>query len=61
MWSKIEKILKEKRISVYRLAKLTGISAQYFSLMKLQKTENPSFETMVKIADALNVSLDEFR
>lgn len=61
MWSKIEKIINEKKISVYQLAKMTGLTPQYFYLMKRQGSENPSFLTMIKVADALDVSLDEFR
>lgn len=61
MWKKIEKIMQEKNISVYRLSKMTGISRQYFSQMKLKQTENPSFETVCKIADALEVDINEFR
>ncbi|MBB5887731.1 helix-turn-helix domain-containing protein [Lactovum miscens] len=61
MWSKIEKIIKAKNISVYQLAKMTGISRQALSQMKLKEIKNPSFDKMVKIADALDVSLDEFR
>lgn len=61
MWEKIEKIIKSKNISVYQLAKMTGISRQALSQMKLKEVKNPSFDKMVKIADALDVSLDEFR
>lgn len=61
MWNKIEKIMQEKNISTYRLSKMTGISKQYFSQMKLKQTDNPSFETVCKIADALEVDINEFR
>ena len=61
LWSKIEIKLKEKGISVYRLSKLTGISHQSLSALKTGKSKSPSFELMVKIADALNINLDEFR
>lgn len=61
MWKKIEKIMQEKNISTYRLSKMTGISKQYFSQMKLKQTDNPSFETVCKIADALEVDINEFR
>ena len=53
--------MQEKNISTYRLSKMTGISKQYFSQMKLKQTENPSFETVCKIADALEVDINEFR
>lgn len=61
MWNKIEKIMQKKNISTYRLSKMTGISKQYFSQMKLKQTDNPSFETVCKIADALEVDINEFR
>ncbi|MFK4946059.1 helix-turn-helix domain-containing protein [Lactococcus garvieae] len=61
MWNKIEKIMIDKNISAYRLSKMTGISKQYFSQMKLKQTDNPSFETVCKIADALDVDINEFR
>lgn len=61
MWGKIEKIMIEKNITTYRLSKMTGISKQYFSQMKLKHTVNPSFETVCKIADALEVDINEFR
>ena len=61
LWSKVEIKLKEKGISVYRLSKLTGISHQTLSSLKTGKSKSPSFELMVKIADALDISLDEFR
>jgi DNA-binding Xre family transcriptional regulator len=61
MWDKIEKIMEEKNISTYRLSKMTGISKQYFSQMKLKQTANPSFETVCKIADALDVDINDFR
>lgn len=61
MWNKIEKIMQKKNISTYRLSKMTGISKQYFSQMKLKKTGNPSFETVCKIADALDIDINEFR
>ena len=61
LWLKIEGKLKEKGISVYRLSKLAGVSHQALSSLKTGKSKSPSFELMVKIADALDISLDEFR
>ena len=61
LWSKVESKLKEKGISVYRLSKLAGISHQALSSLKTGKSKSPSFGMMVKIADTLDISLDEFR
>lgn len=61
MWLKIEKILKEKNMTAYRLAKLTGISQQALYLLKVGKRKELSWTTMCKIADALEVDLNEFR
>lgn len=61
LWSKIEGELNKKGISVYRLSKLTGVSQQALSSLKTGKSKNPSFKLMKKIADALDISLDEFR
>lgn len=61
LWLRIESKLKEKGISAYRLSKMTGISHQALSSLKTGKSKSPSFELMVKIADALDISLDEFR
>lgn len=59
LWLEIEKELIKQNISVYRLAKNTGISAT--TLQNYKNGAEPSFKNMCKIADALNVSLDYFR
>ncbi|PCS05596.1 hypothetical protein RU87_GL000513 [Lactococcus plantarum] len=48
-------------MSVYQLSKLTGTSKQNFSALKHGKFDDLKFSTMVKIANALAISLDEFR
>ncbi len=50
---------KQKRWSQERLAKESGIS--YNTLIKLERNgiKNPKIETVIKLADALKVSLDE--
>ena len=58
MWSKVENILKEKEISVYRLSKLSGIPET--TLNNYKNGSEPSFKNMDKIAKALNVSLEVF-
>ena len=45
----------------YELGKITGLSAQQIYQFKKRNSENPRWLSMVKIADALDISLDEFR
>lgn len=59
LWKFIEEELKKQNISVYRLSKVTGISQTTLHNYKLG--HEPSFKNVVKIADALGVSLDVFR
>lgn len=59
MWNKIQKELDKKNISIYKLAKITGIRDS--TLHNYKRGSEPSFKNMCKIADALDVSLDYFR
>ena len=61
MWEKIEQQLKSKGWSMYRLAKESGIHQSNFSNLKAGRLKEMSWTNMCKIADALEVSLDEFR
>ena len=61
MWEKIEQQLKLRGWSAYRLAKKSGISQSNFSNLKAGRLKEMSWTNMCKIADALEVSLDEFR
>ncbi|WDF83609.1 helix-turn-helix transcriptional regulator [Lacticaseibacillus pabuli] len=62
MWNIIEKLLKQKHMSVFDLSKATGYG-QSGTIYRLKNGDikRPSFELMERIADALTVSLDEFR
>ena len=59
MLNEIQKALDEKNISIYKLAKITGIRDS--TLHNYKRGSEPSFKNMCKIADALDVSLDYFR
>ena len=59
MWNEIQKALDKKNISIYKLAKITGIRDS--TLHNYKRGSEPSFKNMCKIADALDVSLDYFR
>lgn len=61
MWNKLKKILTKKQMTTYQLSKLTGISEQSFSKLRNGKSQDLIFSSVIKIADALDVSLDEFR
>lgn len=60
LWMKVQKLLTKQKMSVYRLSKLTEIPLNTLYSYKNQGVE-PSFRNMAKIADVLNVSLDDFR
>lgn len=59
MWNEIQKALDEKNLSIYKLAKITGIRDS--TLHNYKSGSEPSFKNMCRIADALDVSLDYFR
>ncbi len=61
MWNKLKKILTKKQMTTYQLSKLTGISEQSFSKLRNGKSQDLVFSSVIKIADALDISLDEFR
>lgn len=58
MWKKFKHLLIEKGMTQKALAEKAGISP---NTIRNIKTERISFKNMRKIADALEVSLDEFR
>jgi len=55
----LKKFRKQKKLSQDNLARLANIP--YNTLVKIEsgKSSNPTFETLSKLADALNVSIDE--
>ncbi|MFP7775878.1 helix-turn-helix domain-containing protein [Streptococcus dysgalactiae] len=61
MWGKLSKILSERGMTMYQLAKLSRVNKSHFSDLKSGKIKNLSWPNMVKISDALEVSLDEFK
>ena len=58
IWKKLNHILIEKGMTKKELAEKAGISQNTIQNIRNSKI---SFRNMVKIADALDVSLDEFR
>lgn len=63
LWQKVDKLLKEKHMSINQLATKMGLSKNNRTMYYLRdgKIKKPSFELICKIADALDVSLDYFR
>lgn len=61
MWNKIEPIMRAKGLNQNQLAKKMGIRNSVISDLKSGYIKKPRFELMEKFADALDVSLDEFR
>jgi len=61
LWLKIEKFMKEKGLNQTALAKEIGISQSVLAELKRGNIKKPSFDLVCKIADALEVSLDEFK
>ena len=61
MWGKIEQQLKSTGWSMYRLAKESGIHQSNFSNLKAGRLKEMSWTNMCKLADAVEVSLDELR
>lgn len=55
----IKRICKEKNITGYQLSKMTGISNSLLYKILREDTADPQVSTLIKIADALDVSLDE--
>jgi len=61
LWNKIEEFMKEKGFSQYKLAKEAGVGTNTISYLKSGRISKPSFDLMCKIADALEISLDDLR
>lgn len=61
LWENINRILEEKNMSIYELTLKAGISKNALYELKSGRVKDLTFKTISKIADALEVSLDEFR
>lgn len=55
----IKNIREKKNITIYRLSKITGINRSYLTQLENNKKFNPSLEVMYKIANALDVKIDD--
>jgi len=50
---------KQKNLLLSELSKITGLSVGYLSHLENGSRSNPSFKTMVKIANALNEKISD--
>ena len=61
MWEKLNKIMQERDLNGSQLSKMAGVNRSFFSDLKTGKVKYLSWPNICKIADALEISLDEFR
>ncbi|MFS1663322.1 helix-turn-helix domain-containing protein [Streptococcus sp. zg-JUN1979] len=61
MWDKIQLLLNERGWSVAELARRSGINYTMLADLKSGKKQDMLLGNWCKIADALDISLDEFR
>lgn len=61
MWEKIERFLTKKNMTMYQLSKKSGLNQNSLIDLKSGRKKSLKFDDVVKIADALDISLDEFR
>lgn len=62
MWHIIERFMRVKGYGIRQLSRVAGYKnpTTIYSI-KTGQSKDPSFSTMIRIADALGVSLDELR
>ncbi len=61
MWDKIQALLDERGWSVAKLARQSGVNYAMLAELKSGKKQDMLLGNWRRIADALDVSLDEFR
>lgn len=59
MKNNIHVLLAKRREKIADLAEGTGIAKSTLTAIYYERTKNPSFETMKKIADYFGVTIDE--
>lgn len=57
---RLVQILNERKISKYKLEKLTGLSHSSLSYILNETNEDVHFSTIIKCCYALNIPLNEF-
>ena len=61
MWEQLNRIMQERNLNGNQLSKMSGVNRSFFSDLKTGKVKYLSWTNICKIADALEISLDEFR
>ena len=57
---KINELMEEKDISIYRLATLSGVYSSTIAMFLTRKTKTIRLENLYFLCDALNISLSDF-
>lgn len=57
----IKRLREEKGISRYRLSRMSGVRESTLQNIENSVDPNPTFKVLCKVADALEVSLDDLR
>ena len=55
----LKKLKKQKKIYKEKLARLVDISYNTIAKIEAGKAKNPTFETLSKLADVFDISIDE--
>lgn len=61
MWSTVENKIRESGLSIWQAGKKAGLGENTLYEMKSGRIKDMKFSTACKIADALNISLDDLR
>lgn len=61
MWEQLNRIMQERNLNGYQLSKMSGVNRSFFSDLKSGKVRYLSWPNICKIADALEISIDELR
>lgn len=61
MWEQLNRIMQGRNLNGYQLSKMSGVNRSFFSDLKSGKVKYLSWPNICKIADALEISIDELR
>lgn len=61
LWNKINQKIQEKNWTIYKLCLKAGVGTAGIYRLRDGEVKDLYFDTVKKIADALEVSMDEFR
>ncbi len=57
----MKELREYRKLSRYKLAQISGVNESTLQMIENSENPNPTFKIMCKIADALEVSLDDLR